>query len=176
MPRFEIRRFRIQHNRTAVQKLRLATLWYVCVRHFTIHICFLILIQTRSYEVLPFHSTHRSIGLTTTTMSTPSASRYRRPAGPATDTTTPSIPPQISPAAKEKAELKAAVKEQAVETSNGLSLLDILRILGGLLVLSAGLSWLTTSQTSLTWGYNPWWTRAREWKALMVRPCPYLLC
>lgn len=102
-------------------------------------------------------------------MATPSTSRYRRP-GAATDTTTPSIPPQTSPAAKEKAELKNAVKEQAAKTSDGLSVLDILRIIGGLVVLSTGLSYLSTSGTSMTWGYNPWWTRAREWKALMHRP------
>ncbi|KAL6705580.1 hypothetical protein ACN47E_006527 [Coniothyrium glycines] len=101
-------------------------------------------------------------------MSTPSTSRYRR-SGAATDTTTSSTPPQTSSVAKEKAELKNAVKEQAARTSNGLSILDILRILGGLVILSTGLSYLTTSGASMTWGYNPWWTRAREWKALMQR-------
>lgn len=100
-------------------------------------------------------------------MATPSTSRYRR-SGAATDTTTSSIPAQTSPAAKEKAELQNAVKEQAAKTSDGLSVLDVLRIIGGLVVLSTGLSYLSTSGTSMTWGYNPWWTRAREWKALMV--------
>lgn len=77
--------------------------------------------------------------------------------------------PNSSPAVKEKAEIKKAVKEQATKTADGLSFLDVLRILGGLVVLSTGLSYLTTSGTSMTWGYNPWWTRAREWQVLMVR-------
>lgn len=102
-------------------------------------------------------------------MSTPSASRYRKP-GATTDNTTSAVPPKTSPAAKEQAEIKKAVKDQAAKTSDGLSLLDILRIISGVLVLSTGLSYLTTSGASMTWGYNPWWTRAREWKALMHSP------
>lgn len=101
-------------------------------------------------------------------MSTPSASRYRKPG--ATDTSSSSVPPKASPAAKEQAEIKKAVKEQAAKTSDGLSFLDVLRILGGLVVLSTGLSYLSTSGSSMTWGYNPWWTRAREWKAVLNRP------
>lgn len=91
-----------------------------------------------------------------------SAARYRKPA-----TTSNSINPVGE---QEKAELKAAVKLQAAKTSNGLSVLDILRIIGGVLLLSSGLSYLSTSGESMTWGYNPWWTRAREWKTLLVRP------
>ncbi|CBX99665.1 hypothetical protein IAQ61_005083 [Plenodomus lingam] len=97
------------------------------------------------------------------------AARYRRPGqSPDTDTDpkTSSVPP-TSPAAKDEAELKKAVEEQAVKTSNGFSVLDILRILGGILLLSSGLSYLSTSGESMTWGYNAWWTRAREWKKLM---------
>ncbi|KAI4697544.1 uncharacterized protein J4E84_000674 [Alternaria hordeiaustralica] len=96
-----------------------------------------------------------------------SSQRYRRAAKEEpTDTITSSIPPTSS-GAQEKAELKKAVKEQAAATSNGLSVLDILRILGGVLLLSCGLSYLSTSGESMTWGYNAWWTRAREWKSLM---------
>lgn len=36
------------------------------------------------------------------------------------------------------------------------------------MLLSCGLSYLSTSGESMTWGYNPWWTRAREWKGLLV--------
>lgn len=102
-----------------------------------------------------------------------SSQRYRRPAkeNAPTDTTTSSIPP-TSTGAKEKAELKQAVKEQAAATSNGLSVLDVLRILGGIVLLSCGLSYLSTSGESMTWGYNAWWTRAREWKTLMVHIYP----
>jgi hypothetical protein len=108
-----------------------------------------------------------------TTMS--SAARYRKPAAG----TSPSAKNPVGE--QEKAELKAAVKEQAAKTSSGLSLLDVLRILGGVLLLSSGLSYLVTSGSSMTWGYNPWWTRAREWKTVLVllpcipsiQACPY---
>jgi hypothetical protein len=100
-----------------------------------------------------------------------SSQRYRRPAKESpSHTTAPPLPPTSSSVgADEKAELKQAVKEQAAATSNGLSVLDILRILGGIVLLSCGLSYLSTSGESMTWGYNAWWTRAREWKSLMVR-------
>jgi predicted heme/steroid binding protein len=89
-----------------------------------------------------------------------SAARYRKPTAP---------PPTSDPVGEhEKAELKAAVKQQAVATSSRLSVLDVLRILGGVLLLSSGLSYLSTSGTSMTWGYNAWWTRAREWKNIAV--------
>lgn len=99
-------------------------------------------------------------------MTTTTTPRQRRPAGQ----DTPSDPKTSSPAAaaKDKAELKNAVKEQAVKTSNGFSVLDVLRILGGILILSSGLSYLSTSGESMTWGYNAWWTRAREWKKLVT--------
>jgi hypothetical protein len=96
-----------------------------------------------------------------------SAARYRKPAAG----TSPST--QIPVGEQEKEELKAAVKEQAAKTSSGLSFLDVLRILGGVLLLSSGLSYLATSGESMTWGYNPWWTRAREWKTVLVQFLPY---
>ncbi|OAL44324.1 cytochrome b5 [Pyrenochaeta sp. DS3sAY3a] len=96
-----------------------------------------------------------------------SSARYRRPAT-ASSPTTPAAP-QADPIAQEKAELKQAVQEQAAKTSDGLSVLDILRIFGGLVLLSSGLSYLTSSGESMTWGYNPWWTRAREWKTIFHR-------
>jgi hypothetical protein len=98
-----------------------------------------------------------------------SAARYRKPAAG----TSPSAKNPVGE--QEKAELKAAVKEQAAKTSSGLSLLDVLRILGGVLLLSSGLSYLATSSESMTWGYNPWWTRAREWKTVLVTHPSYTL-
>ncbi|KAF1914649.1 hypothetical protein BDU57DRAFT_501213 [Ampelomyces quisqualis] len=92
-----------------------------------------------------------------------SAARYRRPA-PAPS---PSKPNTIGE--QEKAELKDAVKQQAAATSSRVSVLDVLRIVGGVLLLSSGLSYLTSSGESMTWGYNPWWTRAREWKTVFHR-------
>jgi hypothetical protein len=91
-----------------------------------------------------------------------SAARYRKPA------TAPAASKANPVGEQEKAELKAAVREQAAATSSSLSVLDVLRIIGGVLLLSSGLSYLTTSGASMTWGYNPWWTRAREWKTVMV--------
>jgi hypothetical protein len=89
-----------------------------------------------------------------------SAARYRKPA---------TSPPPGNPVGEhDKAELKAAVKQQAAATSSRLSVLDVLRILGGVLLLSSGLSYLSTSGESMTWGYNAWWTRAREWKNMVA--------
>jgi hypothetical protein len=92
------------------------------------------------------------------------AARYRRaaPSSPTDNKTNPV-------GEQEKAELKEAVKQQAAATSNRLSVLDVLRILGGFLLLSSGLSYLSTSGESMTWGYNAWWTRAREWRNILVR-------
>jgi len=50
----------------------------------------------------------------------------------------------------------------------GVGVLDVLRIIGGVVLLSCGLSWLVMPEKSLTWGWNPWFSRAREWKAIMV--------
>lgn len=111
-------------------------------------------------------------------MSTPA--RYRKPAT-ATATSTKAtashedtIPRAPASTAEAKKELKAAVNEQAARTSKGFSILDILRVLGGLALLSTGLSYLSTSGTSMTWGYDAKWTRMREWKGLLVRHSPTL--
>ncbi|KAF2997890.1 hypothetical protein E8E13_004069 [Curvularia kusanoi] len=77
------------------------------------------------------------------------------------------IPRAPASTSEAKKELKAAVNDQAVKTSSGFSVLDILRVLGGLALLSAGLSYLVTSGESMTWGYNAKWTRLREWKTLL---------
>lgn len=74
------------------------------------------------------------------------------------------IPRASASTSEAKKELKAAVHDQAAKTSGGFSVLDILRVLGGLALLSAGLSYLSTSGESMTWGYNAKWTRLREWK------------
>lgn len=49
-------------------------------------------------------------------------------------------------------------------------MLDVLRIIGGVVLLSCGLSWLVMPEKSLTWGWNPWFLRAGEWKAIMKGP------
>ena len=50
----------------------------------------------------------------------------------------------------------------------GVGVLDVLRIIGGVVLLSCGLSWLVTPENSLTWGWHPWFLRVGEWKAIMV--------
>jgi hypothetical protein len=104
----------------------------------------------------------------TDTMST--SARNRKPGAPSTDDDAAATVPRAPASTNEaKAELKAAVKQQAAKTSSGFSLLDVLRVLAGLALLSAGLSYLSTSGTSMTWGYNAKWTRMQEWKGLLVR-------
>ncbi|KAJ4288456.1 hypothetical protein N0V90_011691 [Kalmusia sp. IMI 367209] len=83
------------------------------------------------------------------------AARYRGPADTKDDTHEPAEP----------------IKKVAdTTTSSGFSILDALRVAGGILLFSSALSYLTTSGTSLTWGYNPWWTRAQEWKNIFNGP------
>ncbi len=50
----------------------------------------------------------------------------------------------------------------------GISTLDILRVLGGIVVLNCALSWLVTGE-SVSWGYRPWFTKAGMVKAWWVR-------
>lgn len=106
-------------------------------------------------------------------MSTPARNRKPTTTTATSSTSTASYEDAIhrAPASTKEAkkELKAAVNDQAAKTSKGFSVLDILRVLGGLALLSAGLSYLSTSGTSMTWGYNAKWTRIREWKGLLVR-------
>ncbi|KAF2642190.1 hypothetical protein P280DRAFT_396832 [Massarina eburnea CBS 473.64] len=92
-----------------------------------------------------------------------SAARYRRPTA---TSPSPSPEPEPSKPLKEVADAPTPPSTRG----GGLSLLDILRVLGGILFLSSGISYLSTSGESMTWGYNPWWTRAREWKGVFNRP------
>ncbi|KAF2266415.1 hypothetical protein CC78DRAFT_513484 [Lojkania enalia] len=88
------------------------------------------------------------------------AARYRKPP-PAS-----SAPPNPVPDAS-TAESKSQDADGAVKQGTSLSVLDVLRVLGGIVLLSCGMSYLAFGGESLTWGYNAWWTRAREWKALI---------
>jgi hypothetical protein len=51
----------------------------------------------------------------------------------------------------------------------GISLMDVARVLSGLLLISCIFSWLITDGTSLTWGYRPKLSRWRTLKAFFVR-------
>ena len=50
------------------------------------------------------------------------------------------------------------------------SILDILRVLAGLLILSTGLSFVVTDGESLTWHQRPKWMQFRVLKSYFVRP------
>ena len=57
------------------------------------------------------------------------------------------------------------------EGPSRLSVLDILRVLAGLILLSITLSYFITGN-SITWGYRPAFTRPARIKAWLVRPLP----
>lgn len=63
-----------------------------------------------------------------------------------------------------------ATKKAEKSASGGwsISLVDVLRIAVAILGVVIATSYLSTNGESMTWYYNPWWTRAREWKALFV--------
>ncbi|KAF1998413.1 hypothetical protein P154DRAFT_495451 [Amniculicola lignicola CBS 123094] len=106
------------------------------------------------------------------------AARYRHPTGPSPTGPPPPPPPPSDTrasappaAAKPEPEIVKLKHEydkelQTDPAKQGVSVLDVLRVLGGIVLLSCGMSYLTSSGESMTWGYNPWWTRAREWKGL----------
>lgn len=52
--------------------------------------------------------------------------------------------------------------------TGSLGVVDVLRVLGGLLLLSAAVSWMVTGE-SVAWGYRPWWSRGEQVKAWWVR-------
>ncbi|KAI9817447.1 MAG: hypothetical protein M1827_001057 [Pycnora praestabilis] len=60
----------------------------------------------------------------------------------------------ISDSEDELKQAKASTKSDAI----GLSILDVLRVLGGLFLLSSALSWFVTNE-SILWGYRPNFTR-----------------
>ena len=106
----------------------------------------------------------------------PNMAVQRRPvrASAAQDPRPPS-PPAESPASSAAATPVRSKKSVAGGSSSGgdeaavgVGVLDVLRIIGGVVLLSCGLSWLVTPETSLTWGWSPWFLRVGEWKAIMV--------
>lgn len=54
------------------------------------------------------------------------------------------------------------------EDDHGISLLDIIRIIVSLILLSCGLSYYMTNTESYLWGYRPWFTRWPVMKAYLV--------
>ncbi|KAF2816547.1 uncharacterized protein BDZ99DRAFT_458406 [Mytilinidion resinicola] len=85
----------------------------------------------------------------------------RRPPVSATD---PSVPNAVT-----QSNNKSTANKSSGDIG-GLGVLDVVRVLGGLLLLSSCLSWLSTDKSSLTWGWNPWFLRVGEWKTLTQGP------
>jgi hypothetical protein len=78
-------------------------------------------------------------------------------------------PPVDSPAALEEESRKKKRQQKADdEEDSGISFVDILRVLSGLLLLSCTFSWLITDGESFTWGYRPRLSRWRHLKNVFV--------
>lgn len=54
------------------------------------------------------------------------------------------------------------------EDDHGISLLDIIRVIASLILLSCGLSYYMTNSESYLWGYRPWFTRWPVVKTYLV--------
>jgi len=67
-------------------------------------------------------------------------------------------------------EKKADATTPSSKTKDGLGITvtDVLRILGGLLLLNSAISYFVTSN-SLTWGWRPWWSKTRQLQAYVVQ-------
>ena len=77
----------------------------------------------------------------------------RQRAKAADPTVAPSEPPSSKP----------------IKKSSGFGVTDVLRILGGILLLNAALSYFVTS-SSLTWGWRPWYSKPGVVASWLVRP------
>lgn len=66
---------------------------------------------------------------------------------------------------KSRGEIKS--RGSITDGSGGIGVLDILRVLGGLLLLNCALSWFITND-SVLWGYRPWFTRPDTLRAWWV--------
>jgi hypothetical protein len=54
------------------------------------------------------------------------------------------------------------------EVQSGISFLDVLRVISGIIVLSGVMSWFVTDGESLTWGYKPAALRWNNVKMMFV--------
>lgn len=74
-----------------------------------------------------------------------------------------------TPSKPSKTTNKSSSSSSSSSPKNGISILDIIRVLATLLIASCGLSYYMTSSESILWNYRPWFTR---WPVL-VR---YIVC
>ena len=89
------------------------------------------------------------------------------------------LPPKdrnvVSPADDDQSNPTSKPKAYVSDPDEGpsrLSLLDVLRVLGGLFLLSSTLSYFITGN-SILWGYRPAFTRPARIKAWLVRSLPF---
>lgn len=75
---------------------------------------------------------------------------------------------------KQRSAIDSQDKKQKKRGNAGISLLDILRVLVTLVLVSCGLSYYMTSSESLLWGYRPWFTRWPLVVQYIVNPPPSL--
>jgi len=95
-----------------------------------------------------------------------SAEQDLHPSSPPTESTASSA--AAAPVRSKKSIAGGSSSGEDEAAAGGVGVLDVLRIIGGVVLLSCGLSWLVMPEKSLTWGWNPWFLRAGEWKAIMV--------
>ena len=50
----------------------------------------------------------------------------------------------------------------------GIGLIDLLRVLGGVLLVNASMSYFVTGE-SVTWGWRPWWSQPQQLAVWWVR-------
>lgn len=70
--------------------------------------------------------------------------------------------------------VSSSSKKNVEDLSNKFRVTDVLRILGGILLLNCALSWFVTNN-SIAWGWRPWFSKPGDVRAWMVSP-PLFLC
>ncbi|KAF2843532.1 cytochrome b5 [Patellaria atrata CBS 101060] len=62
---------------------------------------------------------------------------------------------------KDKAQIRRRVRTEEDAEIGGIGVVDILRVLTGVVLLNCAASWLVTGE-SVLWGYRPWWTSPQQ--------------
>jgi hypothetical protein len=69
----------------------------------------------------------------------------------------------------QKTKIGSRAVEDADEEATRIGVTDVLRVLGGVILLSSALSWFVTND-SILWGYRPAFTRPAVVRSWLVRP------
>lgn len=92
----------------------------------------------------------------------------RRKAGAVPETAPETTQSTRSPRAA-KTKIGSRAVEDADEEATRIGVTDVLRVLGGVILLSSALSWFVTND-SILWGYRPAFTRPAVVRSWLVRP------